>query len=302
MENTLIDYTTLTKIQLVSLCKERGIKGHSQVGITKDKIIKLLKGEIEYIDTRKSCNWSDNRKESFEKTLKAKRLKNNLFDYLMKNNSSLVNKYAGNPDDLKVISYGTMIQYKWKCKNYSECSGIFEARPRDIFRSDSKSPMKYCNKCKYKDNGITYQKNMLEKNGSIQTKMPDIISVWCENNKYKPSELTNYSHKNVTLKCPNRSAKHPDYEIKVYNIQISNCTSCPKCSLKTSKAEMRIYSELKYVFKDVKWQHKIEGKEADIIIEDIKLVIEVDGFPRHRDKAEKDLQNIAYLKKMDIMY
>jgi hypothetical protein len=98
MENTLIDYTTLTKIQLVSLCKERGIKGHSQVGITKDKIIKLLKGEIEYIDTRKSCNWSDNRKESFEKTLKAKRLKNNLFDYLMKNNSSLVNKYAGNPD------------------------------------------------------------------------------------------------------------------------------------------------------------------------------------------------------------
>lgn len=297
MENSVIDYTNLTKVQLVSLCKEKGIKGHSQIGITKDKIIKLLKGEIKYNDQRKKSNWSNKRKESFEKILKARRLKNNLFDYLMKNNSELINKYAGNTDDLKVISYGTMTQYKWKCSNYSKCFGIINARPRDIFRNDSKSPTQYCNKCTHKEKGITYQKNMLEKNGSIQTKIPDIINVWCENNEYNPSALTDYSHKTVTLKCPNKSAKHPDYEIKVYNIQESNCISCPKCSLKTSKAEMIIYSELKYLFKDVKWQQKIEGKEADIIIEDIKLVIEVDGFPWHRDKTEKDLQKNSIFEK-----
>lgn len=138
---------------------------------------------------------------------------------------------------------------------------------------------------------------MLEKNGSIQTKMPDIINIWCENNEYKPNELTDNSHKTVKLKCPNRSVKHPDYEIKVYNIQESNYISCPKCSLKTSNAEMRIYSELKYLFNDVKWQQKIESREEDITIEDIKLVIEIDGFPWHKDKIEKDLaKNVIFEK------
>ena len=60
---------------------------------------------------------------------------------------------------------------------------------------------------------------------------------------------------------------------------------------------MRIYSELQYSFKDVMWQQKIEGREADITIEDIKLVIEIDGYPWHKDKSEKDLEkNIIFQK------
>lgn len=289
MEDNITQYETMTMIELVSLSKKRGIKGYAQTGITKDKIIKLLKGEIKYNDPRKKENWSDNKKESFAKTLEAKRLKNNLFDYLIKNNPSIITKFVSNPDDLKIISYGTMVHYKWKCVNYLKCSNIFEARPRDVFRNDLKSRISYCNKCKYRERGIAYQKNMLEKNGSIQTKIPDIKTIWSKDNEYNSYELTDYSHKIVKLKCPNKSTCHPDYEIKVYNIQESNCFKCPKCSIQTSRAEMRIYSELKYVFKDVKWQQKIEGREADITIEDLKLVIEIDGFPWHMDKMEKDL-------------
>jgi hypothetical protein len=60
---------------------------------------------------------------------------------------------------------------------------------------------------------------------------------------------------------------------------------------------MKIYSELKYSFNDVKWQQKIEGREADVTIEDLKLVIEIDGFPWHKDKSEKDLEkNIIFEK------
>lgn len=60
---------------------------------------------------------------------------------------------------------------------------------------------------------------------------------------------------------------------------------------------MRIYSELKSQFENVKWQQKIEGREADITIEDIKLVIEVDGFPWHMDKTAKDLaKNVTFEK------
>lgn len=267
----MTDYDTKTKVELVALCKERGIKGYAQVKVTKEKIIKLLKGEI-------------------------KQLKNNLFDYLTKNNSSILTKYVGNPDELKGISYGTMIHYKWKCEKYSHCSNTFEARPRDVFRNDTRTT-KYCSKCKYKERVIIHQKNMLKKNGSIQSKMPDIINIWCEDNKFTPNELTDNSHERVKLKCPNKSAKHPEYEIFVYNIQDTNCYSCPKCSVKTSKAEIRIYSELKSIFKDVKWQQKIEDREADIIIEDLKLVIEVDGFPWHKDKTEKDLLKNSIFEK-----
>lgn len=269
--DSIIDYNRKTKVELIALCKERGIKGYAKKGFTKDDIIKLLKGENKYND---NCE---------------KVKKNNLFDYLTKNNPSLILKYDGKVDDLKSISYGTMVKYKWKCENYSECSNNFEARPRDVYRNDKKSPTRYCSKCKNKESGKKFQKNMLEKNGSILTKIPEIINVWSEDNIYKPEELTDYSHKIVKLKCPNKSAKHPEYEIKVYNINESNCYKCSKCVKKTSKAEMRIYSELKPNFKDVRWQQKIEGREADITIEDLKLVIEVDGYFWHKDKKEKDL-------------
>ena len=293
----MTEYNGKTKVELVALCKEKGVRGYAQIGITKETIIQLLKGEIEYKDPRKKDNWSEKKKESFEKTLTTRRLKNNLFDYLTKNNPSIIAKYDGGIDDLKLISHSTMEYYKWKCENYSECSNTFDARPRDVFRNDSKSPTKYCNDCKHKERGKAYQKNMLEKNGSIQTKIPDITDVWCEDNTFKPDELTDNSHETVRLKCPNKSAKHPEYEIKVYNIQEGNCFSCPKCSVKTSKAEMRIYSELKCQFENVKWQQKIEGREADITIEDIKLVIEVDGFPWHMDKTAKDLaKNVTFEK------
>lgn len=252
----MADYNTKTKVELVALCKEKGIKGYAQIGITNEKIIQLLTGQIEYNDPRERKNWSEKKKDSFEKALNKRRLKNNLFDYLTKNNPYIIEKFAGNLDDMKLISHSTMEHYDWKCENYSECSTTFHARPRDVFRNDSRPPTKYCDNCKHKERGKIYQKNMLEKNGSIQTNIPDIINVWSEDNIFKPYELTDYSHKTVRLKCPNKSAKHPEYEIKVYNIQESNCYSCPKCSVKTSMAEMRIYSELTYIFQDVKWQQK----------------------------------------------
>jgi very-short-patch-repair endonuclease len=297
MTSMIIDYEAKTKVELVALCKERGIKGYEHSRITKGTLIKLLTGEIKYKEPEKKEYWTEKRKESFKIALKKRQLKNNLFDYLTEHNSSIITKYAGNSEDLKTISHSTMLHYKWKCENYSECSNTFEARPRDVFRDDKRPPTKYCSICSIKEKGKTYQKNMLKKNGSIEEKIPDIINVWSKDNKFKSNELTGNSHERIKLQCPNKSAKHPEYEISVYNIQESNCFSCPKCSIKTSKAEMRIYSELKYVFKDVKWLQKIEDREADIIVEDLKLVIEVDGFPWHRNKSGKDLLKNSIFEK-----
>lgn len=65
-------------------------------------------------------------------------------------------------------------------------------------------------------------------------------------------------------------------------------TNCPHCRPKTSRMEIFVYCEMMHVFENVEWRSKIEGKEADILIPDHKIVIEVDGSFWHRDKTEKD--------------
>lgn len=263
MESPLImtDYETKTRIQLVALCKERGIKGYAKSSIKKEQLIKALQGEI-------------------------RKVKTNLFDYLTKNNSAIITKYVGTSEDLRAISYDTQVHYIWKCDT-SECSNTFEAIPQTIYKQYL--PRKYCGICSQRNRNINRQIRSLERSGSIQQKMTGIETIWSKDNKKTPEELTPGSNEKVKLLCPNKSAKHPDYEISVYHIHESYCIRCPKCITKTSNAEIRIYSELKYAFKDVKWQQKIDGREADITIEDLKLVIEVDGFPWHKDKTERDL-------------
>jgi len=43
----MTEYNSKTKIELVALCKEKGVKTYGLIGITKETIIQLLKGEIE---------------------------------------------------------------------------------------------------------------------------------------------------------------------------------------------------------------------------------------------------------------
>ncbi len=286
-----MDYDTKNFTELKNICKEKGIKGYSSKQIqTKKQLIDLIMGNIIHNDLRKKENWSENKIKVFEKSLSIKRQKNNLYDFLNENYPDIIPLFDGNENDMKKISKGTMVKYKWKCINYKTCSNIFESRPRDLYRDEDNRMRKYCNECAKQSRIIIQQQKMLNQNGSLQQLYPKIIDIWSEDNTINPNNITAKSHKTVKLKCPNKSASHPEYNIKIYNIQESNCSNCPKCRPQTSKAEMRIYSELKMHFKDVKWQNKIGGWEADIIIEDIKLVIEIDGYPWHLNKNDKDLK------------
>jgi very-short-patch-repair endonuclease len=313
MDDTTIDYTNRTKIELIALCKERNIRGHSSGDRTKEKIIELIK-EKDLIKESMTEDYNNMKyetilalckerkikgyfgrsstgkviatKEMMIKSLEENIVRKSLFDYLTENNPIILTKYVGNIDDLKNINYGTNTTYTWKCDN-SDCSNTFKAIPGTIYKTDL--PRMYCNSCSKINKEEKSQIKYLERSGSIQIKIPNIIEIWSKNNTIEPSNLSSGSNKNVILLCPNKNTKHLEYKIKVNKIQEHNCFRCPKCITKTSNAEMRIYSELKYIFKDVKWQQKIEGREADIIIEDLKLVIEVDGYPWHKNKLEKDL-------------
>lgn len=318
----MTDYNTKTRAELVAICKEKAIKGYATNGITKEKIVELIKtydstgptitegyDGMKYDDllalcrernlkglcTRGSTGTVKRTKETMIQLLKNNNIKINLFEYLINNNPTIIKKFVGNEDDLKKILPGTKKYYTWKCDT-PECLNIFEAIPSNVFKE--KEARKYCDTCSHQNQLINKQNAILKRSGTIQDKFTFINDIWSKENKKTPNDFSPGSNEKVILKCPNESTKHPDYEITVYHIQEHNCYRCPKCITKTSNAEMRIYSELKYTFKDVKWQQKIEGREADITIEDLKLIIEVDGYPWHKDKNEKDLaKNIIFEKK-----
>jgi very-short-patch-repair endonuclease len=307
------NYEKMTKIELVNLCKKRCIRGYASFGMNKEKIIELIK-QNDIIDIPITEDYENMKydtllslckerkikgyfgkspsrtiiatKEMMIKSLKENNVRVSLFDYLTKYNPSILTKFVGNKEYLKTISHGTNIYCIWKCEN-SECSNTFEAIPNNVYKNNS--PRMYCDICTKKNRIVNSKIKYLERSGSIQIKIPGIINIWSKENKKTSHEFCSGSNEKVKLKCPNILSKHPDYDIVVSHIQDHHCFRCPKCITKTSKAEMRIYSELKYTFKDVKWQQKIEGREADITIEDLKLVIEIDGFPWHKDKSEKDL-------------
>jgi hypothetical protein len=226
------EYDKYTHAELLNLCREKNITGYraresSGTNVfTKEKMIKLLT------------------EKPFRKTL---------FQYLTDNNPLILSKFVGNQDILKKNFFNTIDYYTWKCHNL-ECSNTFEALARNVYKVDT--PRLYCDTCTNKNRGDKKQVRSLIKSGSIQAKFPSIKIIWSKDNIKTPDQLSPGSNEKVKLKCPNNSAKHPDYEIAVYHIQEHTCFRCPKCITKSSNAEMRIYSELKYSFKDVKWQQQ----------------------------------------------
>ncbi len=316
-----IDYNAKSKRELVLYCKETGIRGYAANKITKEQIIKLIidytsketsavenyknmkyeallelcrERNIKGYITKSSTGTATITKEGMINALTENIVKISLFEHITKYNPTIITKFVGNQDILKTALPGTNKYFTWKCDTLN-CLNTFEAIPRNVYNNNL--PRKYCDTCTHQNRQINKQNTILKRSGAIITKFPFIIDIWSSENNKMPDDLSPGSNEIVTLKCPNKSTNHPDYKIAVCKIQEHNQYRCSKCVTKSSNAEMRLYSELKYTFEDVKWQQKIKGREADITIEDIKLVIEVDGFPWHKDKSNKDLEKNAIFER-----
>jgi len=76
--------------------------------------------------------------------------------------------------------------------------------------------------------------------------------------------------------------------------------SCTKCrSNQTSAAEIRIFSEFLWLFNDneaqqtrVKWRSKINNREVDILIPQLRVCIEHDGAFFHRNKNDSEKNEV----------
>lgn len=226
-------------------------------------------------------------------------IKNSLYNHIFENKNELIELFVEDISLLKKITSGnSKTKLCFKCLNYDECNNIYNVRARDITRNDGKNHKGFCKKCVRKKQGISYQKIMLEKNGNLTDKYPNIINIWSDKNTFTPEKLTTQSHKKIYLKCPNK--KHSDYSIYIYNIKNNQFLLCPKCNPHFSKCEVMIFTEFKKLDFKVLHLSKIYKKEADLLLPELKLIIEVDGYPWHLNKEEKDLnknklfENLGY--------
>ena len=126
---------------------------------------------------------------------------------------------------------------------------------------------------------------------------PKVASEWhpTKNGELKPDEVSHGSHKKVWWLCPKG---HP-YD-SIIKDRTGKGSSCPQCSNQSSSPELRILSEFRFIFNDVKTRHKIEGVEMDVYVPKFNLAIEYDGFYFHQGKEQKDLEKYNFLKLRNI--
>jgi len=119
----------------------------------------------------------------------------------------------------------------------------------------------------------------IKRHGSVAD-YPHMMKLWNnKKNKVNPKDIASGSHTRRFWICSrDHSWRTPPRDIK-------RGTGCNLCARpQTSRGELRIYSELKYIFGNIVDLHEKKrtgNREADIFIEKYKLAIEYDGDIRH---------------------
>ncbi len=123
------------------------------------------------------------------------------------------------------------------------------------------------------------------KDNCLQTIDPKLSKEWhpTKNGKLTPNNITPGSNKKVWWQCK----RGHEWQTTVANRSVGR--GCPYCHSQTSIMELRLYSEMSYLFKKIKHRDKQFGVECDIYIPDLKFAVEVDGGYWHRDKYKIDV-------------
>lgn len=121
---------------------------------------------------------------------------------------------------------------------------------------------------------------------SLAVKYPDLIQEWhsSRNGELTPDKVMPRSDKNVWWVC----RRGHEYQAIIKNR--TRGQGCPQCHSPSSRLEMRILAELKHLFKKAYHREKIGGAEADIILPNQHVAIEIDGLYWHSHRHKKELK------------
>lgn len=132
---------------------------------------------------------------------------------------------------------------------------------------------------------------------SLQTINPKLASEWhpTKNGVLTPVDALPGSNKKAWWLCK----KGHEWSASIYERNVKG-SGCPRCFSQTSFPELLIYSEMKYLYKNVEHRKKHAGVECDIFIPDIKVAIEIDGIYWHKNKERADADKTNTLRKAGI--
>jgi len=123
---------------------------------------------------------------------------------------------------------------------------------------------------------------------------PEIAKEWhpTKNGNLTPKDFTYGSSRTgkVWWLCP----KGHSYNAEIVS-RTNRKSGCPQCSNQSSEPEIRILSELKWLFDNVKSRYKLDGVEIDIFLPSINVGIEYDGKYWHKDTESIDLKKNQFL-------
>lgn len=123
---------------------------------------------------------------------------------------------------------------------------------------------------------------------SLANNFPDLALQWhpTKNEKLTPNMVTTGSNRKVWWRCNKGHVWQA-----IVNDRARKNYGCRICSgSSTSLLEMRLFTELRTIFSDVRWRSKVNGFEVDLLLPSIDIGIEADGSYWHREKLEIDLQ------------
>jgi hypothetical protein len=129
---------------------------------------------------------------------------------------------------------------------------------------------------------------------SLAVVCPEIAKEWSGRNALQPQNVRPKSNKNVWWQC--RECGN-NWKTSVAN-RVQNHSGCPACNILhgSSSIEVRVFAEIKSIWKDARMRAKILGVECDILIPSIKIAVEVDGKRWHTDSGRDIRKNNTLLK------
>lgn len=181
------------------------------------------------------------------------------------------------PDD---VTTGSKKQIYWICpKKHTYSAAIY-----DRTRMDGATGCPYC-----------AGKKVCSDNSLAQL-YPEVAKEWhpTKNGELTPHKVTKGSSKKIWWLCPR------GHEYDAICSTRTNGSGCPYCSSQTSKPELRILTELMYIFPIIQSRAKIARQEIDIFLPEYKIGFEYDGYYFHKGKEFRDLKKNSLLSQQNI--
>ena len=123
-----------------------------------------------------------------------------------------------------------------------------------------------------------------KKGHALADLFPGISCQWhpTRNGNLRPSQFKSGSNTKVWWLC------RRGHEWEASPNTRTKGRNCPHCSTKTSRLQLRLYTELLSFFPDARLRHKFDGIECDVLVPSLSVAVEVDGFYWHKTQWRKD--------------